>query len=157
MIETVFGNIFESKDKYLCHQTNCITTHAAHLSKDVFTNYPYANIYSNRKSPDKPGSIIICGDGIEKRYIVNILGQYFPGRPKYPDSELDGYKAREKYFHQCLLKLAKILNLESIAFPMGIGCGATGGNWEWYLGEINLFAKHIYDTQNAKTTIYRLK
>lgn len=62
-IEIVTGDIFDSTEKYLCHQTNCVTNKAAHLSKDVFEKYPWADIYTGRTDPDKPGHIIIRGNG----------------------------------------------------------------------------------------------
>lgn len=156
MIEIITGDIFESKEKYLVHQANCVTKRAAHLAKDVFDKYPYSDIYTSRIDADKPGHIIIKGDGLDKRLIVAILGQYYPGKPKYPDSKLDGTKIREKYFYNGLLRLAQIPNLESIAFPWRIGCGAAGGNWDHYLGLISNFAQYVKDTQQAKVIIYRL-
>lgn len=156
MIEIISGNIFDSKEKYLCHQTNCITKKAAHLSKDIFIKYPYADIYSKRTIPSIPGSIIIAGNGNDQRFIINILGQYYPGSPKYLDSKLDGTLARQNYFYQCLLKIAKIPDLESIAFPWKIACGAAGGNWNYYFGVLTNFAKFV-ETRNVKVFIYKLE
>lgn len=154
MLEIVNGDLFDAKEKYLLHQCNCITNRAAHLSKDVFEKYPYADIYTGRTQPSKPGTIEIRGDGQEKRFVINLLGQYFPGKPKYPDSKLDGTLAREKYFHKCLLKVAKIENLESVAFPWRIGCNLGGGNWDHYLGTINNFAQYV-DGKGIQVRIYR--
>ena len=84
-----------------------------------------------------------------------MFGQYYPGNPKYPESKIDGIKAREKYFHKCLMEIAKIDNLESLAFPFGIGCGAAGGNWEYYLGTLKNFTKYVEEKQGAKVYIYR--
>ena len=53
------------------------------------------------------------------------------------------------------MKIAKIPNLESIAFPWRIGCGLAGGNWEWYLGTLKNFADHVEEKQGAKVIIYR--
>lgn len=156
MIEIISGNIFDSKEKYLCHQTNCITKRAAHLSKDVFIQYPYADIYSGRTIPSTPGSIVIAGNGKDQRYVINMLGQYYPGSPKYTDSSLDGTLARQKYFYNCLLKIAQIPDLESIAFPWKIACGAAGGNWEYYLGVLNNFTKYV-ETKDIKVCIYKLE
>jgi len=155
MLEIVTGDIFEAKEKYLCHQTNCVTKRAAHLSKDVFEHYPYADIYTGRTEPDKPGHIIIRGNGQDQRYIVNVLGQYYPGKPKYPTGTLDGVLARETYFYRAMLRLAKVENLESIAFPWRIGCGAAGGDWEHYLGIITNFASYVGEKQGARVVIYR--
>ncbi len=155
-IKIVNGNLLESNEKYIAHICNCVTNRSASLAKDIFAKYPYADIYSNRVEPSKPGTIEVLGNGKDKRYIINMLGQYYPGISKYPNSNIDGIKAREKYFHQCLLRIAKISNIESIAFPFRVGCGIAGGNWDHYLVIIENFAKYIYDTQKAITLIYKL-
>jgi O-acetyl-ADP-ribose deacetylase (regulator of RNase III) len=155
MIEIVSGDLFEAKEKYLCHQCNCVTDRAAHLAKDVFVRYPFADIYTGRVVPNKPGTIEIRGNGQDQRYVINLLGQVYPGRPKYPLSSLDGLPAREKHFHQCLLRVAKIPNLESLAFPWRIGCGAAGGNWDHYIVTLTNFANYIENTQGAKVVVYR--
>jgi O-acetyl-ADP-ribose deacetylase (regulator of RNase III) len=155
MIEIVTGDIFDAKEKYLVHQCNCVTKRAAHLAKDVFEHYPYADIYAARTEPDQPGHIIIRGNGQDQRYVVAILGQYYPGFPKYPDSKLDGKKARETHFYHGLLRLARVENLESVAFPWRVGCGAAGGDWEHYLVNITNFAAYVKEKQNTRVVIYR--
>lgn len=154
-IEIITGDIFDSDEQYICHQTNCITKKSAHFAKDVFNKYPYADIYAGRINPDKPGNIIIKGNGEDKRYVIALLAQYYPGKSKFPDSNLDGIKIREKYFYHCLLRIAKIENLKSIAFNWRIGCGAAGGNWEHYLGMLTNFAQYVKSTQNTKVFIYK--
>lgn len=155
MIEIITGSLFDAKEKYICHQINCVTKSAAHFAKDMFDKYPYADVYTGRTDPDKPGHIIVRGNGQDQRYVVGLLGQYYPGKPKYLLSTLDGTLVREKYFYHCLLRLAKIPNLESVAFNWRIGCGAAGGDWEHILGQINIFASYIEETQNARVVIYR--
>src|SRR5574342_67230 len=145
MIEIVSGDLFNSQEKYLAHQCNCITNRAAHLAKDVFEKYPYADIYTERKNPDKPGTIIVRGNGEDQRYVVALLAQYYPGKSRYPTNDLDGTEARKKYFFYSLKELSKEPNLESIAFPWKIGCGAAGGSWNFYLGIITKFAKYIHE------------
>jgi hypothetical protein len=49
-----------------------------------------------------------------------------------------------------LLRVAQIPNLESVAFPWKIGCGAAGGIWEHYLVTLTNFANYIEDSQGAK-------
>lgn len=154
MLKIVKGNIFESKDKYLVHQCNCVTNRAAHLALDVFTRYPYSDIYSYRATNDTPGKIIIKGNGIDQRFVVALLGQKYPGKSKYPDSAEDGLNSREEYFHLGLIALSKISNLESIAFPWKIGCGAAGGNWENYLSMLINFADYVYNF-GTQVTIYK--
>jgi hypothetical protein len=104
IMKIVCGDLFDTKAKYLAHQCNCVTTKSAHLSKSVFEHYPYADIYSSRTktdwkdSRDKPGSIIIKGDGENQRYVLNLLGQFFPGRVRFEDSVTDGYNAKGLFF-----------------------------------------------------------
>lgn len=157
MIEIVSGDLFDAKEKYLCHQCNCVTNKAAHLSQAVFARYPYADIYSGRTEHDKPGRIVVKGNGQDQRYVINMLGQYYPGKPRYPLSSLDGSVVREKYFHQCLLRIAQVPDLESLAFPWRIGCGAAGGMWEHYLATLTNFANYVEKTQGAQVKVYRLE
>jgi O-acetyl-ADP-ribose deacetylase (regulator of RNase III) len=154
MIEIKTGDFFSATEKYIVHQCNCVTQRAAHLAKDVFTKYPYADIYTNRTEANKPGTIVVCGNGQDQRYVINLLGQYYPGKPKYPYSSLDGFEIRQKYFYQGLLRIAKIPNLESVAFPWKISCGAAGGSWPHYLGNLTNFANHL-EKQNVKVVIYQ--
>jgi O-acetyl-ADP-ribose deacetylase (regulator of RNase III) len=157
MIEIITGDLLEAKEKYICHQTNCISTNGASgIAKAIFDKYPYANCYSSRTETSKPGAIDIRGNGQDQIMIINLHAQYYPGKPKYPHSTLDGIEIREKYFHKCLLRIAKIENLQSIAFPWRIGCGLAGGIWEHYLGTLTNFAHYVEKSQGAKVVIYRI-
>ncbi len=171
MLHSVKGNLLASKEKYIVHQCNCVTTRAAHLAHSIFKRFPYSDIYSPRDGKDgdtahvdstlnpeaalkpyedKPGDIIIRGNGDDQRYVIALLGQYFPGFARYPDSKKDGVKARQQYFYQGLLKIAQIPSLKSIAFPYGIGCGAAGGDLAVYSKMIWSFAKHL----EGKSEVY---
>lgn len=152
----VRGDLLEATEKYLAHQTNCVTRRAAHLSKAVFTAFPHADIYARRKRPDRPGTIVICGDGVKERRVVNLLGQVFPGSPSPHNPDVDGAKKREDYFDRCLDKLSRVRKLESVAFPHGIGCGAAGGDWPAYLEMLKNFAAFVHKDQGARVTVYRL-
>lgn len=156
------GDLFLTDAKYIVHQCNCVTWRAAHLSAEVFKRYPYANIYAPRQptdsepaKQDEPGTIIVKGDGQDQRYVINLLGQFYPGRPRYSESAKDGFEARKRYFFEGLKKIAEIPDLKSIAFPWGIGCGAAGGDWNFYHKLINRFAKHVEN--KASVTIYKLQ
>lgn len=155
-IEIINGDLFEAPEKYIVHQCNCVTKKAAHLAFDMFKKFPYADIYTGRTDPDQIGSIIIRGNGKDERYVVALLGQFFPGHIKYPNSNLDGTKVRQKAFHKALMELAKVPDLESVAFPYGIGCGAAGGDWNYYLGTIENFAKYVSEKHGTKVVIYKL-
>jgi len=156
-VQIISGDLFDSKETLICHQVNCVTTKAAHLAKSMFARFPYSDIYSKRTEPDKPGTIIIRGDGVKERKICAMLAQYYPGASKYKDSTLDGTKARKQYFKRCLFEISKIPNIESIAFPYQIGCGAAGGDFIGaYLPMITSFADYVKKQQNTIVKIYKL-
>jgi len=151
MFRIVEGDLLDCKETYLCHQCNCITNRSAHLAKSVFERFPYADIYTPRKDPDKPGTIIISGDDATQRFVINMLGQYYPGRCKYPSGKKDGYPARQSYFQSCLEQMEKLTG--SFAFPWRIGCGAAGGYWEDYLFDLKEFEAEV----EGDVAIYKLK
>jgi O-acetyl-ADP-ribose deacetylase (regulator of RNase III) len=154
MIEIVTGDLLNSKEKYIAHQCNCLTQNSAGTAKAIFDKFPHANTYVARTEPDALGTIKILGDGQEQRYVINMFAQYYPGKPKYPKSTLDGILVRDKCFHRCLLRIAEIPDLESIAFPWKIGCNLGGGIWEHYLGTLTNFANYLED-KNVRVVIYR--
>jgi len=154
-VKFIEGDLLESEAQFIAHQCNCVSSSAAHLSRAVFERFPYSDIYSPRASVDKenrpiigeePGKIVIKGDGSDERYIINIMGQLFPGM-KFPDSSKDGTRAREGFFKEALSRIAQIPNLKSIAFPWCIGCGAAGGDWDKYLTMLIEFASEVEDTE----------
>lgn len=157
MLNFIEGDLLQAKEKYIAHQCNCVTNRGAHLAKAVFDRFPHADIYSGRTIASTPGTIDIKGDGKSKRFVINMLGQYYPGSPKDPNSTLDGSKARENYFHKCLLKIYHMEDLESIAFPYRVGCGAAGGYWNNYLGTLENFSRYMWsENRNVDVTIYCL-
>ena len=157
MIEIVTGDLLDSKEKYIAHITNCVsTTSAKGIAKDIFDKFPYADCYSTRTEASKAGTIDVVGDGKDNRYIINMHAIVYPGKARYPLSSLDGLAARQKHFYHCLLRIAKLPYIESIALPWRVGCGLAGGDWEWYLGTITNFANYIEETQKAKVVIYRM-
>lgn len=155
MIEIVTGDLLLSNEQYIAHQCNCLTQKSAGTAKAIFDQFPYSNTYADRVDPDVMGTIKILGNGLEQRYIINMFAQYYPGKSKYPNSNIDGIKVREKAFHQCLLRIAKLPGLKSIAFPWRIGCNLGGGNWDHYLGTLTNFAQYVKATQNTQVIIYR--
>lgn len=151
-MQIIEGDLFDSDAKYIAHQCNCVTNRSKHMAAAMFKRYPYADIYSSRTEPDTPGDIIISGNGQDERFVISLLGQYYPGKVRYPSSELDGFEARKGYFHSALKKVLEIEDLHSIAFPWGIGCGAAGGDWNFYQSIIEKFSK----ATDAKVYIYKL-
>lgn len=155
MIQIITGDLLDATEKYIAHQTNAISTGlAAGVARSIFDKYPYANCYADRTQQSIPGTIDVRGDGINNRFVINIHSQVYPGFPKYPTSDLDGHQARQKYFYRGLLRIAKIENLESIAFPWRVCCGLAGGDWEWTLGTISNFERFV-EKQNVKVAIYK--
>lgn len=135
MIINKIGNILDSEEQYILHQTNCISKYSAGLAKQLFNKYPYANSYINRTMPSVPGTIEIKGDGDTSRFIINLYGQYAPGN--LDDNSLrDQRMMRIMYFHSGIDQISKIQNVESIAVPYKIGCGLAGGDWDYYLNEL---------------------
>lgn len=155
---SIEGSLLDADSKYIVHQCNCITKNAAFLASDIFCKFPYSDIYSERIKKegcrDKPGDIIVRGDGAKSRFVIAALGQIYPGKPRYANSDLDGYKVRKRYFFECLQKISTIEELDSIAFPYMIGCGAAGGDWKSYLSLIEKFSIHVKN--KARVYIYKL-
>jgi O-acetyl-ADP-ribose deacetylase (regulator of RNase III) len=149
MLKVIKGDIFDSKEKYIVHQTNCYSTgHAGGLARDIFHRYPYADVYSCRVNEkdysyyrDIPGSIVVRGNGEDQRYVVGLMGQFYPGGPNAVG--IDDRLSRQKYFHQGLWALAQIEGLDSVAFPYLIGCGLAAGNWDMYYKIIGNFARYL--------------
>ena len=160
MLKNKLGNILDSTEQYLVHQCNCVSKGASGLAAAIFRKYPYANVYKNRDFQDRPGTIKICGNGKDKRFIVNAFAQYYPGSPNTFSSVMsvpdmpDEAQARELYFYDCLEDIKKIEGLESLAIPFGIGCGLAGGNWNNYHRMIELFSQ---DMKNVDVVVYKLE
>jgi O-acetyl-ADP-ribose deacetylase (regulator of RNase III) len=153
------GDLLECDTKYIVHQCNSTSVNSSGIARAIFDKFPYSNIYAPRHDvhyQDAPGTIIVKGNGKEQRYVINLIGQFFPGRPSDGIYDEDSYAHRKDYFFQGLKAISKIENLESVAFPYLCGCGLAGGNWEDYLKLIDKFADHIKQTQNAETSIIKL-
>lgn len=158
------GDLLKSDAKYICHQTNCFTSTGSNLAKAMFEKFPHSDIYAPRANYEReelplpgenPGDIVIKGNGVDERYVINMMSQMFSGGVRYPDGAKDGFIARQRYFKDCLLKIMKIPALTSIAFPYKIGCGVAGGSWETYEQLIDIFSR-VMKSKGDKTFIYKL-
>jgi len=127
---------------YIVHQCNCKTTRGLGLSKDIFDKYPHANIYGD-------GSKRVPGEITVRHPVINLLGQFYPGKPKWSN---DTKEMREAWFRDALTKISKIDGIEKVYFPYGIGCGLAGGSWKIYLRMIEEWTKD----QKFETFIVRL-
>jgi hypothetical protein len=92
---------------------------------------------------DEPGTILVRGNGKKKRFVVNLMGQKFPGPPK---SNSDSVTLRKHWFQLGLDEIAK-LNPTSLAFPKNIGCGLAKGKWDDYKKMLVKYAKNHPSTQ----------
>lgn len=151
LIHHVDGDLLTHNAQYIAHQCNCISKTAAHLANSIFKKFPYADEYSNRTKNSEPGTISIRGNGQDERLVISMFSQYYPGRSKY-NTGIDTLEKRKSYFHISLKEILKINNLTSIAFPSYIGCGAAGGDWDFYRNLLEKFAQAI-----PKTNVYIIK
>lgn len=143
MLIEIEGDLLESDAKYICHQCNCTSIGSAGLAREIFKKYPYADAYW-RGCDRIPGEISVMGNGENQRYIINMYAQIRPGCSSlYVLKQSDGANDRIKYFISCLQKIKQIENLESIAFPFGIGCNLAGGDWSKYYKILKKFAESI--------------
>ena len=152
MIKIINGDLLEAKEKYILHQCNCITNNAGGLALYLFLKFPYADVYKDRTHNDTLGTIKVCGNGKDQRYVINAFAQHYPGPSKFQGIDVAGN--REIYFQQCLDQVCKIQNLESIAFPYLIGCGLAKGKWENYIRMIADFS-NLDCTKDVSVVIYK--
>ena len=148
-LQVVTGDLLDAPEKFICHQCNCLTDHAAGIAQAIFSRFPYADIYKLRSKNHTPtleeqlGNIIIKGNGTGQRFIINMMAQVYPGAPKYPDSRKDGTLVRQAAFQECLHKITQLPELQSVAFPWQIGCNLGGGDWQVYRHMIREFAEQV--------------
>lgn len=152
MIKTINGDLLKAKEEYIAHQCNCVTNNAAGLAKSIYQVFPYANVYADRTDHSMPGTIQICGNGKDQRYVINMFSQYYPGGA-WDDFDNDTPELRLHYFEKCLIEISEIPAIKSIAFPYKIGCGIAGGNWKDYYEALVKFSEL---NNNIDVTLYRL-
>ena len=154
------GNILQATQDYIVHQTNCITKQAAGLAGALFKKYAYANTYTNRVRPHRPGTCSIHTSE-QQPNIVNLYGQYLPGKPKAEGSDTKAQRLR--YFEQALAKLRIKLRESNkqnitIAVPWKIGCGLGGGEWAQYEKALKRWTTNTNNEEKFEIcmTIYKL-
>lgn len=149
MLTVIEENILSTKEQYIAHPCNCITTYASGLDGVIFKKWSYADCYSIRWDNDKPGTIEVRGNGKENRYVINMFAQINPGKPNVADDPRDGYQARKQYFINCMKQIS-LLNPESVAMPWFIGYGLSSESWEFYEKVIDKFSNQF------NITLYKL-
>jgi O-acetyl-ADP-ribose deacetylase (regulator of RNase III) len=146
------GNVLDATEDAILHQCNCVTKVGMGLSHDLFTKYPFADIYARRQIPNAPGTIDVRQQN--GKMIINLFGQYYPGQSRY-DGDLA--KDRINMFCQALRQIELMLidtnRIKSLALPYGIGCGLAGGSWSTYHELLKLFAER---NPSVQVVLYRL-
>ncbi len=86
------------------------TTKSELVTKEVYLQYPQANVYTaaNRVGAYTPGDIIVST--INEIRIITFIAEYAAGNPK---RHTDTKDAREKWFRSCLEKLNTINNFDA--------------------------------------------
>jgi O-acetyl-ADP-ribose deacetylase (regulator of RNase III) len=80
-LEIVEGDLLTSGVDLIAHQCNCVTNKAIGIAHAINSKYPYADIYSIRKVPDIPGTVVIRKGKEGEPIIACLLAQYYPGKP----------------------------------------------------------------------------
>lgn len=180
MLKIVEGDLLHidaNVKSVIVQQCNCLTVTSHGLSQSIASKWPEADIYAHRRKMGNrnlsvvedrgtPGSCIITSindPSIDKeKYVAALLGQWRPGKVTskwhsvYPESNPPETNAqREIWFKQSLINLeqqVRELGIQVVAFPLGIGCGLAGGNWNNYLLSIGDFAN-----RNSDLIVYIVK
>lgn len=175
-VSYVVGDLLSGDCDLIVQQCNCVTIKSHGLSEDIKAKYPYADLYSKRKSLstnkasvcDNPGECKILSpssedlqyEGRAAPHVACLLGQFYPGKsgnywrkgythlPKKDDSASN----RILWFVQALTSLSEQLegdysDVKTVGFPFKIGCGLAGGNWAQYRDFIDAFSDTHPDIQ----------
>lgn len=168
------GDVCNADADYIVHQCNCITIRPKGLSLQLEKAYPGSTPYTYRtptyyrsnlsifNTRNVPGTVMIMQvlkDNVRSPHIVNLFGQYCPGKPGQYYNGLDGVDdskmERLQYFKHALFYglYEEVADIEgvTIAFPMKIGCGLAGGDWNEYIKIIEEFEQLL---PNANIVIY---
>jgi len=165
MIKIIQGSVLDTNEEYVLQQCDCISTQALDLDADYKKEFPWADVYGERKqmngfrnlavidSRSTPGDIKVFPSGNEEPNIIAMFCQVAPGKPftginKSKRFKHDTKENREKWFESCLKKISE-LKPTSIALPNKLGCYRTGADWEKYSDMIQEFSDanpkcHLY-------------
>lgn len=102
------GDLLDCDVEYIVHQCNCLTTRGLGLAASLFRKYPHADVYTDG-SDRIPGTIVVrggAGEGAGERGVVNLFGQFRPGKPARAGVITDTAVVREKWFRAGLAALA---------------------------------------------------
>ena len=145
----VIGNLLESDCDYICHQVNCQGRMASGIAKSIREKWPevyeaYMNWYKTNGHTIYNNILIVPVENNQN--IINMASQYNYG---YDGKRYTSYDA----FWECLNRIAETCPKGSkIGFPMKIGCGLGGANWN-----IIQFMIHEVLAQDFEVYIYCLE
>lgn len=149
-MKVIKGNLLDyanlEKGWYIAHQCNCISRTPKHLSHQVFSRFPEANIY-NSGEKRIPGTIMIRGN------VINILSQHFPGKARR-----ETYAQRREWLQQGLNTIYDHKEIKTVFFPYGFGCGMAGDNWKYIRRIFQQFIERMnQDNRNVHFIVYNPK
>jgi len=120
----------------LCHQGNCVTTHARGFAEALFRQVPGANVYRayhESGRPRIPGTIDVTECLLpdlpgRRLHVATLFAQNRPGGNDFGEPRL-------LWFRQCLDQIELLCQggqYRGLAFPWSVGCGLAGGDWRDY-------------------------
>ena len=147
MVNYVKGNLLDSNCDYICHQVNCQGVMGAGIAKQIRERWPrvyesYKHFVDsiNRKGEPLLGKILISNINGPTR-VINMFSQDVYG---YDGGRYTSYDA----FANCLMLIKDhVYKHRSIGFPMNIGCGLGGGNWNVISALIEEILGEDYDVR----------
>lgn len=137
MIESIKGDLLDSKANILVHCANCQCVMGAGIAAHIAKKYPEAVEADNKTARGdiaKLGTVSIARTK-DNKFIVNLYGQFGMGKGRQLNYEalysgiitirekMDALFADPAKMKK--LKLKKIV----VGFPFGIGCIRAGGDW----------------------------
>lgn len=152
MVTVVKGDLLESGELFIGHQTNCFTMGAG-LARQIREKYPMVGeAFKRFISTHKDRSEILGKVQAVKispyETVFNMFAQEYYGR----DQQYTQYD--QLMF--CLLKVCDYIKKSSIdgrlALPYKIGCGLAGGDWN----EVYNIIQRISDDTGVDIVLYKL-
>lgn len=123
----VQGDLLQSDCNVIAHQANCFSSMEAGIAKQIKAKYPQA-YEADRDFPYPPeerlGKISVAKVE-EKRYVVNLYGQYKYSGP----APLTRYEALESALIAMFQYPYEGIDDPKFGVPYKIGCGLAGGDW----------------------------
>lgn len=169
IVDVINKNIFESGEKVIAQQCNCVCRRGHGLSLSIAKKYPYADIYRDRvpmvgnsrrnctSDPLEPGTIKISepyDTNSKDPTVIAMFAQWAPGKARayekqYPMSgnAIDNEKYRLHWFEFALDEILEA-GYDQVAMPYFIGCGLAGGEWKSY--------KQLLEDSELKIVLYKI-